>query len=142
MPRDINLKLADSGTPITSTTALTAVDTEGGFYALVVMDMGVITDSDETFNITVEASGDNGSNYFHIGEFPQIANGDESTKISRPVYVPKPDSGQTKTKVRLKARAVGGTTPSLPVDAWLEPMVSLSPPAIDEVLGQGVATLT
>lgn len=142
MARDVNLKLADSGTPITTTTALAAKDTEGGFWAVVRLFIGTITDANETMNLTVEASIDGGSNYFHIGEFPQIVATDDNLEIARPVYVPQPASGQTVTKVRLKARDVAGTTPSFPTTAFLEPLVSLGAPAVDEELAVGVASLT
>lgn len=142
MARDVDLKLADDGTPIDSTTALAAINTEGGFPAMVRAFLGTVTDADETMNLTVEASIDGGSNYFHIGEFPGFVAGDDDIEIARLVYVPRPASGQTVTKVRLKARAVAGTTPSFPITAYLEPLVSLAPPAVDEALAEGIALLT
>lgn len=142
MARDVNLKLADAGTPIASTTALTAIDTEGGWTGMVRVMLGTVTDADETLNLTVECSKDGGSNYFHICEFPQFVAADDNIEIARMAYFPRPASGQTSLKVRLKARAVAGTTPSFPITAYLEPLVSLAPPAMDEQLAQGVALLT
>lgn len=142
MARDVNLKLADAGTPITTTTALAAISTEGGGFGDVRLFLGTVTDSDETLNLTVEASIDGGSNYFHIGEFPQLVAADDNIEIARPVYLPKPAAGQTVTKIRLKARAIAGTTPSFPITAFLEPRISLAPPAVDVSLAQGVSNLT
>lgn len=141
-PRDVNLKLSDSGTPIVNTTALAAIDTEGGFYANISVQLNVVTDADETMSLTVEASKDGGSNYFHICEFPGFVAADDNIHIARSCYIPRPASGQSVTKVRLKARAVAGTTPSFPITSYIEPLLSLGPPAIDEVLAQGVANLT
>lgn len=142
MPRDVNLKLADAGTPITNTTALAAIDTEGGWFGLIRLLIGTITDADETFNITVECSKDGGSNYFHICEFPQFVAADDNLEIARTAYFPRPNAGVTSLKVRLKARAVAGTTPSMPTTAYLEPLLSLAPPAMDEAMAIGVAHLT
>lgn len=142
MARDVNLKLADAGTPITSTTALAAINTEGGGFAWVHIQLGTVTDADETMSLTVECSIDGGSNYFHIGEFPGFVAADDNISISRPIYIPRPASGQTVTKVRLKARAVAGTTPSFPITSYIEPIISLAPPAMDEMLAQGLANLT
>lgn len=152
MARDVNLQLAAAASPITSTTALAAKDTEGGFYALVRLFFGTITDADETMTLTVEASIDGGTDYFQIGVFPGFVAADDNLEIARPVYVPRPqgppDTGavQTVTKVRLKASAIAGTTPSFPINAYLEPLVSLAPPGGDdnrsETLNRGVACLT
>lgn len=142
MPRDVNLKLADAATPITNTTALAAINTEGGFHADVRLFLGTVTDADETMSLTVEVSKDGGSTYFHAAEFPGLVAADDNIEIARPCYIPRPAAGQTVTKVRLKARAVAGTTPSFPITAYLEPHVSLAPPANDEALAVGVAHLT
>ena len=132
MVRDVNLKLADAATPITTTTALTAKDTEGGYRADVRLFLGTITDADETMTLTVEISTDGGSTYFQAAVFPGLVATDDALEIARPVYVPVPDPTQTVTKVRLKASAIAGTTPSFPVTAFLEPLVSIAVPAGDE----------
>ncbi len=142
-PRDVNLQLADAATPITATGQATEVDTEGGFYAIVRFEVGdPITDANETFDFLVMASIDGGSNYFQIGAIRQIVDGDEDLIKSVPVYVPRfPPATQTVTKVRLEY-VVAGTTPSLLLNCWLEPMVSLGVPAIDEGLNNGLAELS
>lgn len=140
MPKDVDLKLVDAAAPIVDTTALAAIDVEGGWYGVVRLNIGTITDADETFNITVECSVDGGSNYFHIGEFPTIVAADDNIEIARPVFIPRRAAGDV--KVRLKARAVAGTTPSLPCTAFLEPLLSLAAPAVDQSLISGVALLT
>ena len=142
-PKDVNLQLADAATPITATGSGTAIDTEGGFYGIVRFECGdPITDANETFDFTVMASIDGGSNYFQIGAIRQIVDGDEDMAKSIPVYVPRfPPATQTVTKVRLEY-VVAGTTPSLPLNCWLEPMLSLAVPAIDETLKNGLAELS
>lgn len=141
-PRDVNLQLADSATPITVTSSQTAVNTEGGFFAVVRLEGGTITDANETFDIDIEASIDGGSNFFKIATFRQIVAADDDIIISRPVYVPRfPPATQTETQIRLTA-TVAGTTPSNAMNAWLEPMLSLGVPAIDEGLNNGLAELS
>ncbi len=142
-PRDVNLQLADAATPITATGQATAVDTEGGFYAVVRFECGdPITDANETFDFLVMASINGGGNYYQIGAIRQIVDGDEDLVKSIPVYVPRfPPATQTATKVRLEY-VVAGTTPSLLLNCWLEPMLSLAVPAIDEGLNNGLAELS
>lgn len=134
MPHDVLLRLSDSATPITAAAAQVAVDTEGGFLCWVTFYLGVITDANETFNIDIEASRDGGSNYFPILTMEQFTNDEESRMIRRPCYVPRPnkESNINVTKVRLNTTAVGGTTPSLPLTTYLDPMLSLGVEAGDE----------
>lgn len=135
MPLDVNLQMVANANPITATGVQgTTLETEGGFLAWVHFLLGVITDSNETFNIDIEASRDGGSNYFPVLTMEQFTNDEESKKISRPVYIPRPnkESSIRTTKVRVNCTAVGGTTPSLPVDIFLDPMQSLAVPANDE----------
>jgi hypothetical protein len=142
MARDENLILAASGTPLTTSGSSTAIDTEGGFFAIVRFIGGTITDADETFDVDIEASIDGGSNYYPIGSLPQIVGADDDIRIARPVYIPQfPPASQTATKVRLTWVA-GGTTPSWPVDVFIEPMTSLGVPQVDEDLSEGLAALT
>ena len=138
MVRDVNLKLLDAATPITTSTNQTAKDTEGGFRADVRLYIGTITDADETLALHLDASTDGGSTYFQIASFPGIVATDDGLEIARAAYVPYPDPGQTVTKVRTRS-VVAGTTPSFPITAYLEPLVSLAVPATDET---GVATGT
>ena len=140
MPRDENLALERKATPVTATGQGTAVDTEGGFFCVVRIQGGTITDADETFDLIVQASIDGGTNYRNIGAFPQIVAADDDVEVARPVYVPKPDSSNTVTKVRTDW-TVAGTTPSNAMDVWLEPMLSLGIPGVDEQLTIGVEKL-
>ena len=141
MPYDVNLQLAQKSVPLTGTGALPHVLCEGGFRADIEFHTGVVTDTNETFNLDIEASKDDGANYFPILTLEQITNDEESTKISRSVYIPRPTFPATKTRVRANVTAVGGTTPSLPVDIFIAPLLSLAPPAQDESLGIGLAKL-
>lgn len=126
MVRDVNLRLENAVTRSTSGNS-TAIDTEGGFYALARIFFGAITGTTPTDDISVGVSIDGGSTYFNAGKLPQIVGTDDNLEIARPVYIPRPASGQTVTKVRLQ-HIVAGTTPSYIYTAWLEPLVSLGVP--------------
>lgn len=143
MARDVNLQLISGATAMAGTGAKgSVVDTEGGFYALVSMLLGTCTGT-PAVSVAVQASIDGGSNYFHIGQFPILDEDDDDIEISRVVWVPKPASGQTTTKVRLNTVVSGGGSPVVPVNqAFLEPLVSLGGPGIDLELTQGVEKLT
>ncbi len=143
MVKDVNLQLISGATAMAGTGAKgSVVDTEGGFYALISMLLGTCTGTTVAVSVAVEASIDGGSNYFHVGQFPILDEGDDDIEISRVVYIPKPDSSNTVTKVRLNTVISSGATPVVPVNqAFLEPLVSLATPGIDEQLTQGVAKL-
>ena len=132
MPHDVNLKLAAAGTPLTAVADQAAVETEGGFLAWVTFYLGTITDSNETVTVEIQASRDGAANYFPILSMEVFTNDDENKVIRRPCYVPRPAENQTKTYVRLACTAVAGTTPSLPVDVFLDPMLTLGVPDEDE----------
>ncbi|KKL14835.1 hypothetical protein LCGC14_2511700, partial [marine sediment metagenome] len=118
------------------------IDTEGGFWGMVRMWLGTCTGSSVLVEVKVEASIDGGSNYYHIGQFPILDEDDDDIEIARPVYIPKPASGQTVTKVRLNTVSSAGTTPVVPVNAaYLEPLVSLGIPGVDAELTVGVEKL-
>jgi len=143
MVRDVNLQLISGATAMAGTGVKgSVVDTEGGFYAIVSMLLGTCTGTPEV-SVAVQASIDGGSNYFHIGQFPILDEDDDDIEISRAVWVPKPASGQTVTKVRLNTVISSGGSPVVPVNqAFLEPLVSLGGPGIDLELTQGVEKLT
>lgn len=142
MVRDVNLQLISGATAMAGTGAKgSVVDTEGGFYALVSMLLGTCTGT-PAVSVAVQASIDGGSNYFHIGQFPILDEDDDDIEISRVVWVPKPDSSNTATKVRLNTVVSSGGSPVVPVNqAFLEPLVSLGGPGIDLELTQGVEKL-
>ena len=139
MVRDENLRLENKATPITATGNGTAVTTEGGFFAIVRVQGGTITDADEVFDLIVQAQVD-GTNWRNIGVFPQIVATDDDVDVARPVFVPSPTGTEIITKVRTDW-VVAGTTPSLAADVFLEPMVSLGAPGVDAQLGIGVEKL-
>lgn len=143
MVRDIDLQLIAASTEMAGTGAKgSVVDTEGGFWAMARMFLGTVTGTSVVVDVKVEASIDGGSNYFHIGQFPSIDEADDDVEIARPIYIPKPDSSNTVTKVRLNTVASAGTTPVVPVNAaFVEPLVSLGIPGLDEQLTSGVEKL-
>ncbi len=144
MVRDVNLQLITGATAMAGTGAKgSVVDTEGGFFALVSALLGTCTGTTVAVSVAIQASIDGGSTYQHIGQFPILDESDDDIEISRPVWVPKPDSSNTVTKVRLNTVVSSGTTPVVPFNqAFLEPLVSLAGPGIDLELTQGVEKLT
>jgi hypothetical protein len=145
MARDVNLQFISGATAMAGTGVKgSVIDTEGGFYALVSMLLGTCTGT-PVVDVAIQASIDGGSNWFHIGQFPSLDENDDDIEISRVVFVPKPtlSSTVTTTKVRLNTVASSGGSPVVPVNqAFLEPLVSLAAPGIDNELSQGVAQLT
>ena len=143
MARDVNLAFITGATAMAGTGAKgSVIDTEGGFWGVVRMWLGTCTGTSVLVEVKVEASIDGGSNYYHIGQFPILDEDDDDIEIARPVYIPKPASGQTATKVRLNTVSSAGTTPVVPVNAaYLEPLVSLGIPGVDAELTVGVEKL-
>jgi len=141
-PRDKNLQLRDYTAPLVASGSTTAIECEGGFYAIVRCVGKIITDADEKFDLVVEASVDDEAKYGKIGAFPQIVATDDGIVIARVVYVPRPILATPVEVTHVRITWVSeGTTPSWPVDIWLEPLVSLAPPARDEGLLQGLCEL-
>ena len=143
MARDINLAFVTSATEFATTGAKgSVVQCEGGFYALVRLILGTLTGSSALVSIAVQASVDEGSNYYHIGEFPILDESDDDVEIARPVYVPKPTTAGTKTRVRLNVITAGGTVTLFPVNyAFLEPLLDPAASGADYGLGIGVEKL-
>ncbi len=146
MARDVNLAFITGATAMAGTGVKgSVIDTEGGFYAIVSALLGTCTGTTVAVSVAVQASIDGGSNYFHIGQFPILDQDDDDIEISRVVFVPKPtlSSTVTTTKVRLNTVISTGTSPVVPFNqSYLEPLVSLAAPGIDNELSQGVAKLT
>ncbi len=146
MVRDVNLAFITGATAMAGTGVKgSVIDTEGGFYAIVSALLGTCTGTSVAVSVAVQASIDGGSNWFHIGQFPILDQDDDDIEISRVVFVPKPtlSSTVTTTKVRLNTVVSSGSSPVVPFNqAYLEPLVSLAAPGIDNELSQGVAQLT
>lgn len=143
MARDVNLQFVTASTDFAGTGDKgSEKDCEGGFYAMVRLFLGTITGTTVVCDIQVLCSIDGGTTDFHIGQFPTIDEADDDIEIARLVYVPKPDSSNTVTKVKLNTRVSSGTSPVVPVLlAFLEPLVSLAIPGVDEQLTIGVEKL-
>jgi hypothetical protein len=105
------------------------------------MRMSSITTTADTVDTTIQASVDGGSNWFQVGTFPQLTDDEDTVEVARPIYVPQPNSGQTRTKLRLNHVVSAGGSATVAM-AWIEPMLSLAPPANDEKLTTGLALLT
>ena len=143
MARDINLELVAAPEDIAGTGDKgVEKDTEGGFFAMIRCFYGAITGSTVVNDLQVLCSIDGGSTDFHIGQFPTVDESDDDIEIARVVYIPKPASGQTVTKVKLNVRTSSGTTPVVNLKrAFIEPLVSLGIPGVDEQLTVGVEKL-
>lgn len=141
MVQDTNLVL-ETGQTVTADVNGTAKDTEGGFYSMVRLFGGVFGNATDTLVVVVEASIDGGSNYYSIGEFPLLDGADDSLEIARVVYVPRPNSSNTVTKVRVRYDITNNDSASFVISKiFLEPLVSIAPPALDEELSIGLAKL-
>ncbi|KKM96119.1 hypothetical protein LCGC14_1181390 [marine sediment metagenome] len=143
MARDLNLELVATSTDFAGTGDKgVEKDTEGGFWAMIRLFLGTVTGTTVVCDIQVLCSIDGGSTDFHIGQFPTIDEADDDIEIARVVYIPKPDSSNTVTKVKLNTRTSSGSTPVVPVlRAFIEPLVSLGIPGVDEQLTVGVEKL-
>jgi len=143
MARDTNLELVATTVTVTATGDIgDEKDTEGGFWAMIRMFLGTVTGTTVVLDVAVLCSIDGGATDFNIGQFPTIDEADDDIEIARAVYIPKPASGQSFTKVKINARVVTGTSPSIPIDrAFIEPLVSLGIPGVDEQLTVGVELL-
>lgn len=141
--RDIALAFVTSATEFATTGAKgSVVQCEGGFRADVRLFLGTLTGSSASVSIAVQTSVDEGSNYYHIGEFPILDEDDDDLEIARPVYVPKPTTAGTLTRVRLNVITAGGTVTLFPVNfAFLEPLVDISIPGGDMDRGVGLEEL-
>jgi len=137
--RDLNLKLVEDGSITATGNSATTKDTEGGFLAWVTLLLGAISGTSITWDIYVQASPDGGSTYYMIGKFQQIDESDDELFLRIPVYVPRPESGQTVTTCRLKYTLAGGASTMVVTDVFLEPMVSLAVPAGDDDRETGAA---
>ncbi len=142
MVRDVNLAFITGATALAGTGVKgSVIDTEGGFWATVRMLLGTCTGTPEV-SVAVQVSTDGGSNYYHVGQFPILNEDDDDIEIARAVYIPRSDSDQTVTKVRLNTVVSSGGTPVVPCNfAFLEPLVSIATPAIDAQQGVGVEEL-
>ncbi len=142
MARDVNLAFITGATALAGTGVKgSVIDTEGGFMGQVRLLLGTCTGTPEV-SLAVQASIDGGSNYYHVGQFPILDEDDDDMEIARLVYIPRPASGQTVTKVRLNTVVSSGGSPVVPCNgAWLEPLVSLGIPGIDAELTIGVEKL-
>lgn len=143
MARDTNLELVATTVTVTATGDIgDEKDTEGGFFAMVRLFLGTVTGAAVVLDVAVLCSIDGGATDFNIGQFPTIDEADDDIEIARVVYIPKPDSSNTITKVKINARVVTGTAPSIPIKrAFIEPLVSLGAPGVDQQLTVGVELL-
>lgn len=139
-PRDVDLMLLDPDTGVTALSASAvigaAVDTEGGFFALVRIKFGTIeAGTSPTLDITIEASLDDETTWFHIGAFPQLDNLDDDIEIARPVWIPLADVKATTPVYHVAVRIYGTITGTADYDiswAYIEPLLALACPAGDE----------
>lgn len=138
MAWDLNLQLKASG-PITATENGNDVNTEGGGFAEFRAFYGTITGTNPTCDLEIHASTDGGTVYRKIGVMPQVVGDDDDKQVAIMVYVPKPDSGQTVTKLRYRAVIGGSNTPTFPFSVEGRGVPTVAPYAPDEDLQEGFA---
>ena len=136
--RDANLKL-DEDRSFSANVDATAIDVEGGMLAWVSMLLGTLSGAGAKMDAYVQASMDEGSNYYMIGKFQQILDTHDNKFLRVPVYVPRPTTAGTKVKVRMHYVETTASAVFAITDVFLEPMVSIAVPAIDEVEASGAA---
>lgn len=142
MPNDVNLQF-ETGRTVTADGDSEVIECEGGFYANVRIKFGTLAANGDTLDISVRCSVDGGSNYFDLMKFPQLLGVDDNLEIARPVYVPQPDTAGAMVKLKLNHNVSANGTESFAITwAFLQPLLSLAPPALDEKLGIGLAALT
>jgi hypothetical protein len=141
MARDVDLIL-DNGQTLTATAQTTAIDVEGGMFVMFRLFGGTFGNATDTLDADLEVSVNGGSNYYKVGSLPQLDGADDDIEIARVAYIPVPDSGQTVTKVRLNYTIGNNDSPSFVISkVFLEPLISISPPALDEELSIGLVKL-
>ncbi len=114
------------------------VNTEGGGFAEFRAHYGTITGTTPTCDLEVHASTDGGTVYRKIGTMPQVVGTDDNKAVALMVYIPKPGSGQTVTKVRYRA-VIAGTSPSFAFTIEGRGVPGLAPYALDDDLSEGFA---
>lgn len=141
--RDLNLAFVTTPTEFATTGDKGAVvQCEGGFRADVRLFFGTCTGSAALVSIQILASDDEGSNYYHIGQFPILTDHNSDLEIARPVNIPKPATAGKMVRVKLNVLIADGTVTLMPVNfAFLEPLVDVALPAGDLDRGEGTVEL-
>ena len=142
MPFDADLIL-DSGQTVVATGNNAAIQVEGGWLAWARLVMGTVSGGGTTCDVYIQASIDNGSNYYMIGKFQQMGPSLTTKELAIPVYIPRWATSDATLLTYVRARyVVAGGAPSYAVTYLrLDPMVSLAVRSIDEKLGIGAAAL-
>jgi len=140
MARDVELVL-DTGRTVSADESTDYIETEGGMLCMARAWFGAMSGTNPTCDIRIQASVDAGSNYYKMGQMQQLVGTDDNKELACLCYIPRPASGQFKTRVRVNYD-VGGTTPSFAVTrVILEPLESIAPPDQDEDGAKGLAAL-
>lgn len=138
MAADVNLIL-DSGQTITGDTNGTPVTCEGGWLGWAKLKLGAMTGG-TSLAVRIQFSIDEGANYYMAGKFQLLGGNDDNKYLAIPVYIPQPDTAGELVRVRVNYDDTGAGTWVI-TKCWLEPMLSLAVPALDEELQEGAAAL-
>lgn len=138
MARDVELIL-DDGRTVTADENTDYIEVEGGMLCVARMWLGALSGG-TSLDVRVQSSPDGGTNYYMSGKFQQIVPTDDNKVFGCLCYIPRPASGQFKTRVRLNYDADGAIS-NVISKVVLEPLESISPPALDEKLSEGIAIL-
>ena len=140
MPRDVNLVL-DPGRTVTASESEDYVEVEGGAFCLATLIGAAFAGASTTLDAYVMFSPDVGTTYYMAAKFQQLGPTNDNIETRIVCYIPRPTVKTNPVRVRIKY-VVAGSAPSYAISrVFLEPMVSLAPPDIDESLAIGLRTL-
>ena len=134
MTMDTNLRL-DAGQTLTNEAQTTAINVEGGRFAIAHVRLGTLAANGDALNIRLQYQPD-GTNWYTCpgGRFEQILGTHDSRYLKVPVFIPKNDTKGSLTPVRLEYELSENATESFVIaEAWLTPLLSLSPDAAVDV---------
>lgn len=142
MALDVNLVL-DPGQTVTADGNSDYVECEGGFLAWARLWTGAMSGGSTTCDIRIMASYDLGVNYYMVagGKFQTLGPTNDNIYLAIPVAIGWPTTATNKVRVRVNYDVGGGSPSYAIVLCALDPMTSLSLPAIDLTQQTGAAAL-
>lgn len=142
MALDVNMIL-DQNSVYATTTNTNYLLLEGGIMCWVRAWTGVMSGGSTTCDIYIQQSLDAGANYYMApgGKFQQLGPTNDNVYMAIPVFIGLAVTATNRTRVRARY-VLAGSSPSYAITTLaIEPMVSNTPPSIDQPLAQGVYAL-
>jgi len=136
---DANLVL-DAGRTLTNEAQTTAIEVEGGVLAWLCIKFATLAADGDALNVRLQYRPD-GTNYYTCpgGRVEQILGTHDNKFIRQPVFIPAHETKGEETDVRLEYELSEiGTESFVITKAWLEPMLSLAPPPVDQLQAEGL----